>query len=407
MTTVLQIENLSKTYQIGEFGGGLNPWVSGSDNAEINALQNVSFEVTKGEVVGIIGKNGAGKSTLLKLLSQITAPSTGIIRARGKIASLLEVGTGMHPELTGRENVYLNGAILGMTRAEVESKFQDIVAFSECGEFIDTPIKRYSSGMKVRLGFSVAAFLDADIIIIDEVLAVGDAGFQTRAIQKILEITRDGSKTILFVSHNLASVKSLCNRCILLDKGELIYDGEIDVAISKYLGYDTSLSDRERVWSVEEAPGTDRYKLRSAKIIANDKTFKEPLTTSDSIRIEMEIEVTEKTQMPDITLQLLSETGDNLAVSSTIQRSENNSKFIEKGSLMRFSCALPPNVFNQSIYRINALILEDKKSVVHRFDDLFKLAFTASERDPQTWMGQAKSYFLPHLNWNIESIQKD
>lgn len=403
MTTVLQIQSLSKSYQIGEFGG----LGRGKANAEINALRNLNLEVKKGEVVGIIGKNGAGKSTLLKLLSQITAPTTGTIRARGKITSLLEVGTGMHPELTGRENVFLNGAILGMTKAEVESKFQDIVAFSGCEEFIDTPIKRYSSGMKVRLGFSVAAFLDAEILIIDEVLAVGDADFQTRAIQKILEITRDGSKTILFVSHNLASVKSLCNRCILLDKGELIYDGDIDIAISKYLGYDTSLSDRERKWDTHTAPGNDLYKLRSAKIIVAGKSFEEPLSTADSIRIEMEIELMDKAQRPDITLQLLSETGDFLAASSTIQLSENTSESLENGSLIRFSCMLPPNIFNQSIYRINVLLLEDKKSVVHRFDDLFKLAFTASERDPQTWMGQAKSYFLPHLNWNIESIQKD
>lgn len=399
MNTVLQIQNLSKSYQIGEFGGlSLR-----KANTKINALQNVSLEVKKGEVVGIIGKNGAGKSTLLKLLSQITAPTTGIIRAKGKIASLLEVGTGMHPELTGRENVFLNGAILGMTKAEVELKFQDIVAFSGCEEFIDTPIKRYSSGMKVRLGFSVAAFLDAEILIIDEVLAVGDADFQTRAIQKILEITHDGSKTILFVSHNLASVKSLCNRCILLDKGELIYDGEIDVAISKYLGYDTSLSERERKWDTDTAPGNESYKLRGAKIIAVGKSFEEPLSTADTIRIEMEVEVMEKAKRPDITLQLLSETGDFLATSSTIQLAENTSEYLGRGSFIRFSCMLPPNVFNQSIYRINVLLLEDKKSVVHRFEDLFKMSFTASERDPQTWMGQAKGYFLPHLEWNVET----
>ena len=402
MNTVLQIQNLSKSYQIGEFGGGLSRLGKSNENVKIDALHNVNLEVKKGEVVGIIGKNGAGKSTLLKLLSQITAPTTGIIRAKGKIASLLEVGTGMHAELTGRENVFLNGAILGMTKVEVESKFQDIVAFSGCEEFIDTPIKRYSSGMKVRLGFSVAAFLDADIIIIDEVLAVGDADFQTRAIQKILEITKNGSKTILFVSHNLASVKSLCSRCILLDKGELIYDGEIDIAISKYLGYDISLSDRERLWDPDTAPGNDRYKLRSAKIIADGKSFGEPLSTADTIRIEMEVELMDKTQLPDITLQLFSEAGEFLAASSTIQLSENTSEFKEAGTLIRFSSVLPPNVFNQSIYRINVLLLEDKKSVVHRFDDLFKLAFTASDRDPQAWMGQAKSHFLPHLHWNIE-----
>src|SRR5690554_1905799 len=403
MATVIQIENLGKSYQIGEFSG----FGRGKANAKIDALHNLNLEIKKGEVVGIIGKNGAGKSTLLKLLSQITAPTSGIIRVRGKITSLLEVGTGMHPELTGRENVFLNGAILGMTKAEVASKFDDIVAFSGCEAFIDTPIKRYSSGMKVRIGFSVAAFLDAEILIIDEVLAVGDADFQTRAIQKILELTADGSKTILFVSHNLASVKSLCNRCLLLDKGELIYDGDIDVAISKYMGYDTSITRKNREWDLEDAPGNDRYKLRSAKIINEDKAIDGSLTTADTIRLEIEIEVLNATKRPDITLQMFSESGAFLATASTIQMKSAPYDVLERKDLIRFSCRFPPNIFNQSIYHINVLILEDKKSVVHRCDDLFKLAFTVSERDPQAWMGQAKSYFLPHLDWRIETKRKE
>ncbi|NEN24065.1 ABC transporter ATP-binding protein [Cryomorpha ignava] len=397
MSKVLQIENLGKSYQIGEYGGiGVQ-----NQNENIDALQNVSFEVNRGEVVGIIGKNGAGKSTLLKLLSQITMPTAGIIRAKGKIASLLEVGTGMHPDLTGRENVFLNGAILGMSKAEIKSKFDEIVRFSGCEAFIDTPIKRYSSGMKVRLGFSVAAFLDSEIIIIDEVLAVGDAEFQSKAIQKILEITADGAKTILFVSHNMASVKSLCNRCLLLEKGKLIYDGDIDKAISRYMGYDTQMSDRNKVWITGSAPGNADYKLRAARIVAKGKTFEEPLSTSDSIAIEVEIESVQKAERLDITFQLMSEAGDFLAATSTFQISDSELKANKEGNMTLFSCLIPANIFNQSTYRINCLLLENRKTVVHRFDDLFKLGFTAAGRNPESWMGQAKSHFLPHLNWNI------
>ena len=399
MSRVLQIENLGKSYQIGEYRGfGVQ-----NKKERIDALQNVSFEVNRGEVVGIIGKNGAGKSTLLKLLSQITMPSTGIIRARGKIASLLEVGTGMHPDLTGRENIFLNGAILGMSKAEIKSKFDEIVQFSGCEAFIDTPIKRYSSGMKVRLGFSVAAFLDSEIIIIDEVLAVGDAEFQSKAIQKISEITADGSKTILFVSHNMASVKSLCSRCLLLEKGKLIFDGNIDKAISKYMGYDTQMSERTREWNSESAPGNVDYKLRAARIVAGGKTFEEPLSTSDTISIEVEIESLNNSERLDVTFQLMSEAGEFLAATSTFQIPDSELEASENGKITLFSCVIPSNVFNQSTYRINCLLLENRKTVVHRFDELFKLGFTAAERDPETWMGHSKSHFLPQLNWTITS----
>lgn len=399
MTKVLQIENLSKSYQIGEYG------VFGvkSQNQKIDALQNVSFEVNQGEVLGIIGKNGAGKSTLLKLLSQITLPSAGVIRAKGKIASLLEVGTGMHPELTGRENIFLNGAILGMNKAEIKSKFDEIVQFSECEAFIDTPIKRYSSGMKVRLGFAVAVFLDAEIIIIDEVLAVGDAGFQTKAIQKIMDITADGSKTILFVSHNMASVKSLCSRCLLLENGNLVFDGDIDKAISKYLGYDTTLSRRDRKWDSESAPGNENYKLRAARIVAEGKSSDEPLTTSDALTIEIEVEPLNTFGRLDVTFQLMSDSGDFLAATSTLQLPNFDLKPIENENIRMFSCSIPPNIFNAQTYRINCLLLENRKTVVHRFDDLFKLGFTVASRDAETWMGQARSHFLPHLNWTIKA----
>ena len=198
------------------------------------ALKDININVKKGEVVGIIGKNGAGKSTLLKLLSKVTKPTTGYIKTKGKLASLLEVGTGFHNELSGRENIFLNGAILGMTKSEIKSKLDEIIEFSGCERYIDTPVKRYSSGMHVRLAFAVAAHLDPDILIVDEVLAVGDAEFQRKAIGKMKEVSAGGDRTVLFVSHNMASIKNLCDRAILLENGMVSFDGSVDKAIELY-----------------------------------------------------------------------------------------------------------------------------------------------------------------------------
>lgn len=203
------------------------------------ALQDINFEVERGEVLGIIGKNGAGKSTLLKILSKITAPTTGSIKSRGRIASLLEVGTGFNQELTGRENIFLNGVILGMTKKEIASKIEEIIDFSGCERYIDTPVKRYSSGMTVRLAFAVAAFLEPEILVIDEVLAVGDAEFQKKAIGKMRDISHNGGRTVLFVSHNMAAVKQLCTKAIVLEYGTVVFEGEIDKAISEYLKVNT------------------------------------------------------------------------------------------------------------------------------------------------------------------------
>lgn len=208
----------------------------GAKEKEIfHALSDINFEINKGERVAIIGNNGAGKSTLLKVLSRITEPTFGYAGINGRVSSLLEVGTGFHPELTGRENIYLNGAILGMTKKEIDSKFDDIVAFSGCVKFLDTPVKRYSSGMRVRLGFAVAAHLDSEILIIDEVLAVGDMEFQKKCLSKMNEISKGEGRTIIFVSHNLTAVKNLCERGIVLNQGNMIFDGHISDAINKYL----------------------------------------------------------------------------------------------------------------------------------------------------------------------------
>lgn len=254
---VIKAENLTKEYRLGVIGTGtlrrdLQSWYAkkrGKEDPNLRigtkaykkgdkflALDGLNIEINRGERIGIIGANGAGKSTFLKLLSRVTSPTFGEIRYRGRIASMLEVGTGFSGELTGRENIYLNGAILGMSKAEVTSKIDRIIEFSECEKFIDTPVKRYSSGMFVKLAFSVAAHLDAEIMIMDEVLAVGDMKFQRKCISKMRELAENESRTILYVSHNMSTIRELCNRCIVLDHGRKIYDGDVDEAIKLYLG---------------------------------------------------------------------------------------------------------------------------------------------------------------------------
>ncbi len=253
---VILVENLTKEYRTGMIGGATlradlqSLWArmrghedpntpvnsEGYDkNKVFNALENINLRVNKGERVGIIGGNGAGKSTLLKIISRITAPTSGSVKLKGRVASMLEVGTGFHRELTGRENIYLNGSILGMSKAEVDKKIETIIDFSECRQFIDTPVKRYSSGMYVKLAFAVAAHLDADILIMDEVLAVGDMAFQEKCLGKMDEVSTNEGKTILYVSHNMSTIQRLCDRCIVIDKGRIIFDGDTDKAVELYL----------------------------------------------------------------------------------------------------------------------------------------------------------------------------
>lgn len=254
---VLKVDNVKKKYRLGVIGGGtlqgdLQSWwarIRGKEdpnskigdnptakNGTFMALKGISFEVKKGERLGIIGGNGAGKSTTLKILSRVTAPTEGTVYINGRISSMLEVGTGFHPELTGRENIYLNGAILGMTKEEVDWKMEDIIEFSECRQFIDTPVKRYSSGMYVKLAFSVAAHLDSEILIMDEVLAVGDMKFQQKCLKKMREVAENEGRTVLYVSHNMNTIRQLCDRCIVLEKGKIIYNGAVEEAIQIYLG---------------------------------------------------------------------------------------------------------------------------------------------------------------------------
>ncbi len=309
---VLKVEELSKLYRLGEVGTGtlshdLNRWwaklrgkadpyaLVGQENDRTQtsgseyvwSLKDINFEVRKGDVLGIIGKNGAGKSTLLKIISQITSPTTGIIKAKGRIASLLEVGTGMHPEMTARENIYLNGAILGMRRKEIDNKFDEIVDFSGCTMYIDTPVKRFSSGMRVRLGFAVAAFLEPEILIIDEVLAVGDAEFQKKAIGKMQDVSKGGGRTVLFVSHNMAAVKSLCNKCILLKNGTVSAEGDTDTVLNYYiLSHNTNQNNITDI----NRKGSGKCRITSVKLQSSSvDRIEDAVFIGDNISIELKI----------------------------------------------------------------------------------------------------------------------
>ena len=296
MPTAIEFNHVGKQYRLGlvstrTLSHDLNRWwhtailkqedpylrigevndrtTSANHSQYIWALRGIDFKVEQGDVVGIIGKNGAGKSTLLKLLSKVTGPSVGTIRARGRIGALLEVGTGFHPEMTGRENIYMNGAIMGMTKAEITRKLDEIVDFSGCERYIDTPVKRYSSGMTVRLGFAVAAHLDPEILVVDEVLAVGDAEFQKKAIGKMQEVSQGEGRTVLFVSHNMASIRSLCHHCILLENGNVKAKGEVNEIVDLYLGQQTIKGEQNGEWTKETAPGFDAIKVLKAYVQYN------------------------------------------------------------------------------------------------------------------------------------------
>ena len=309
---MIKIDHVSKQYILGQIGGTtlrdelqrLHARVHGKEDPTRKigarefrkgetflALDDVSFEVKPGERVGIIGRNGAGKSTLLKLISRVTAPTSGMIGLNGRVASMLEVGTGFHSELTGRENIYMNGAILGMSKRELDAKIEDSSVFSECRQFIDTPVKRYSSGMYVKLAFAVAAHLDSEIMIMDEVLAVGDMAFQKKCLDKMSDVSQSQGRTILYVSHNMNTIRQLCNRCIVLDRGKLIYDGEVEEAISRYMDAGGLAYEREiDLANVSRLKGISRKILfTKAELHRNSNVY----SADDSMEITFSVDATD------------------------------------------------------------------------------------------------------------------
>jgi lipopolysaccharide transport system ATP-binding protein len=293
----IKVENLTKEFQIGQersgdfresFGNTLKSMLGTKGNKEtFTALDDISFEVKKGEALGIIGRNGAGKSTLLKILSRIMEPTKGRIEINGRVSSLLEVGTGFHPELTGRENIYLNGTILGMTRREVKSKFDEIIDFSGVEKFIDTPVKHYSSGMKVRLAFSVAAHLEPEILIVDEVLAVGDAEFQKKCLGKMDDVSKKEGRTVIFVSHNLGAVTQLCQTGILVNKGELIYINEVNKVVNKYVGLSRGQHNTKHLNNMDLRKGNGQFKVKKVGLLNDNQEHISIAKTGDSVLFEI------------------------------------------------------------------------------------------------------------------------
>jgi lipopolysaccharide transport system ATP-binding protein len=314
------------------------------------ALKDVSLKVGKGEVVGLIGRNGAGKSTLLKILSRITAPTSGCAKINGKISSLLEVGTGFHPELTGRDNVYLNGTILGMHKKEIDRKFDDIVDFSGVAKYIDTPVKRYSSGMSLRLAFSVAAHLDSEIMIIDEVLAVGDAEFQSKCIKRMDTVTKEG-KTVIFVSHNMAAIAQLCNRVIWLDQGRVVKSGPTETIVSEYL---SSGKNSQAQWEdLEASDNSQPTKIRSVKVLCENG---DPVTTvsfSKDFCIEIVYDVNETIRNHSITFYLYNSQG--VLLFESIDSDSNKQYYEKKPGRYRSLCNLPSHLLKPGTYYMDVI----------------------------------------------------
>jgi lipopolysaccharide transport system ATP-binding protein len=414
----LQVENLSKLYHIGMqeqhdtlrdaivsvLKGAKQRKLENLDGKDtIWALKDISIDVKQGEAIGIIGRNGAGKSTLLKILSQITEPTSGRAVINGRVGSLLEVGTGFHPELTGRENIYLNAAILGMKRVEINHKFDEIVAFSEIEKFLDTPVKRYSSGMYVRLAFAVAAHLEPEILLIDEVLAVGDASFQKKCLGKMGDITT-GGRTVLFVSHNMIAVQSLCRRGIWLDNGKIVDHGETRQVVANYLN--SSYTARaNQVWNdPETAPGNQCVRLHRVSVHGKDATTNQAIAMDQPIQVEVEF----WNLVPDAFLhttlhffdehQILAFSTGSIASTSTWQ-----GRPFPVG-LFRNVCHIPGNLLNNGLYRILLLIVQDGSKIIFSFEDAASFNVLELSERGLGWMGKEPGVVRPQLQWETELL---
>jgi len=366
VTPIVKVENLSKVYQIGTRTAGYATLRESLTNVvraplanlrrftarteDIWALRDVSFTVMAGEVLGVIGQNGAGKSTLLKILSRITEPTTGRAELYGRAGSLLEVGTGFHPELTGRENIFLNGAILGMTRPEILRKFDEIVAFAELEKFLDTPVKRYSSGMYMRLAFSVAAHLDPEILVVDEVLAVGDAAFQKKCLGRMRDISTEG-RTVLFVSHNMAAIRSLCSRGILLAKGEKVFEGSAGECVDRYLAEVTQNATNEVDLANVRRPKVADLTLKITKVRLASRDGRPLVRSGDPLEVEMLFTVEEP--LEDVVLGINISSGDNVSIFECRNSHSRGAVDVLLPGEYAIQCRVEQNVLSPGIYVLN------------------------------------------------------
>ena len=415
---VIKAEHISKQYRLGIVGTGTvkddfkrwwhtirgkedpflkigeaNDRSSKGESDYVWSLRDINFEINQGDSVGIIGRNGAGKSTLLKILSQVTKPTTGSIYTKGRIASLLEVGTGFHPEMTGRENIYLNGAILGMRKHEITRKFDEIVAFSGVERYIDTPVKRYSSGMYVRLAFAVAAHLESEILIVDEVLSVGDAEFQKKCLGKMNEVSKGEGRTVLFVSHNMAAVKNLCSRGILLEHGKLVFDGGIEDTMNKYISID-QLDDVYPKTFDKNSPffGNTFVRLNAVEIIStlNEKYF----TLKEELKIKIDFSIFKIMDNFNLAINFKSLLDDAIIFSQI-----TSVKFSEKGEYVS-ELILPANFLNSKMYTIDLHFVSNNSSLltVNNFVNLDIVDF----RDGINYYGEWAGYVRPSLQFDFK-----
>lgn len=382
--------------------GSVNDRAAKADSEYVWALRDIDFKVEQGDVVGIIGKNGAGKSTLLKLLSKVTAPTMGSIRARGRIASLLEVGTGFHQEMTGRENIYMNGAILGMTKQEISRKLDEIIDFSGCERYIDTPVKRYSSGMMVRLGFAVAAHLDPEILVVDEVLAVGDAEFQKKAIGKMKDVSQGEGRTVLFVSHNMTSIKSLCKHGVILQNGMLVDQGEIDPIVSHYLRGDNDL-DNYKVWD-EPYKGKNGFELLEIGVRPKEGNYTDIMRVSDDLEIVMRYRLQRPMDKFWITLHIKNEQGERLF--STTGANRCYDKHHEAGEYEQI-CNLPKDFFNWGTFAIDFMAFSQPSNIECLMSESDFLSFTLANRPVEIggWMGREPGDITPKFNYTETKLR--
>jgi lipopolysaccharide transport system ATP-binding protein len=415
---VIKAENIGKLYKLGEIGTGtishdLNRWWARmrgkedpfakigqandrtikSDNDWVWALKDVNFEVKQGEVLGIIGRNGAGKSTLLKILSKVTTPTTGRIKVKGRIASLLEVGTGFHPELTGRENIFLNGAILGMTKAEIRSKFDEIVDFAGVERYIDTPVKRYSSGMYVRLAFAVAAFLEPEILIIDEVLAVGDTEFQKKCIGRMKDVSTNDGRTVLFVSHNMAAVKSLCTKGIVLKHGGLTFSGNEFEAVQYYQNLNETNSSFQYHGAIEEAPGNNNIRILEMSVNPQEG---ELLSMLSGVEFQLKIYNLLEGKNIDVTFEV-SNNDDVVVFHRGLILTENNSS--RKG-VYDITCRLPKQFFNAGMYNVKLIFGESQRYLLYEADAF--VSFEVMQEMAGSNSGRLPGITFPELSFKVE-----
>ena len=413
----LKAENISKQYRLGQVGTGTlthdlnrfyhkirgkedpylkigeaNDRTSKGSSDYVWSLRDINFEIEQGDAVGIIGRNGAGKSTLLKILSKVTQPTTGKIYTQGRIASLLEVGTGFHPEMTGRENIFLNGAILGMTKKEITRKFDEIVDFSGVERYIDTPVKRYSSGMYVRLAFAVAAHLESEILIVDEVLAVGDAEFQKKCLGKMGDVSKGEGRTVLFVSHNLTAVKTLCNSGLVLKDGNLVFSGEINEALINYSGDRISENMGVKFDQNSKTYNTDKFALEEIKII--DLNHLELKIIEQQTEFLIQTKCIVKTAEETVHLSFVFKNSENLTVFTTT----NSHQPLNVGKNI-VSVKIPAHFLNVDKYTLDLYVIADKKASLIFEEDVLSFAVLQDKRSAGDWMEREPGFITTNFEW--------